>query len=167
MTGPVPYVPPGPPTAEYLRGRPMPRAYYLRVFGSALTTAGLWLLTGYLTALAAGAVLEAFVRSGFTATTVVLPVLAGAAGMVLRNRWRIQVLRGPRWPALAEVRPRLALRLFHTANLLLWAALPPLAVAVLAAAVNTKDLSLGIHFLVAEAFLGAIYLLRRLSKLRW
>ncbi|GAA2819374.1 caspase family protein [Crossiella cryophila] len=167
LTEPVPYQPPGPPTAKYLRGRPMPRAYYPRVLGSALTTTLLWLLTGYLTAQAAGAVLEAFVRSGFTATVVVLPVLAGAAGMVLRNRRRVQLLRGPQWPALGEVRPRLALRLYHTANLLLWASLPPLAVAMLAAAVNTRDLSLGIHFLVAEGLVGAIYLLRRLSKLTW
>ncbi|MGW0520706.1 caspase family protein [Crossiella sp. NPDC003009] len=143
---PVPYVPPGPPSVEYLRGRPMPTSYFLRVLGSALTTALLWLLFAYLSGQGAGVLLQAALAGSLSPLALAMLVVGLMFGLVLRFRYRVRVLRGPRWPRLAQVRPRLALGLYRAANVLVWAALPALAV---------------------EAIVADLYLMRRLNKLSW
>ncbi|WHT21807.1 caspase family protein [Crossiella sp. CA-258035] len=164
---PVPYVPPGPPSVEYLRGRPMPASYYRRVFGSALTTALLWLLFAYLSGQGAGVLLQAGLAGSLSPLGLAMLVVGLMFGLVLRFRYRVRLLRGPRWPPLPQVRPRLALGLYRAANVLVWAALPALAVAAYAVVVNTGELNYGFHFLAVEAIVGDLYLMRRLNELSW
>ncbi|MCO1581499.1 caspase family protein [Crossiella sp. SN42] len=164
---PVPYVPPGPPSVEYLRGRPMPTSYFLRVFGSALTTALLWLLFAYLSGQGAGVLLQAGLAGSLSPLGLAMLLVGLMFGLVLRFRYRVRLLRGPRWPRLTQVRPRLALGLYRAANVLVWAALPALAVAAYAVVVNTGVINYGFHFLAVEAIVGDLYLMRRLNELSW